>query len=273
MLFKKDIRSGGRSVIKEKIRMYLTVIKRENRENYRKIKAYKDMYKDHRCWIIGNGPSLVSEDLDQIKGEFSFAANKIYYIFSKTLWRPSVYMCQDPRVIQSILNDKTPEKYFINESNIFISKVLKNSAERIFEDPAYYRLCKGKGLKDISFSNDFPVYVVEGLSVTYSMIQLAVYMGFKEIYLLGTEHDTLVALQYDHFYDKEESIISRSCEETDGTGKLNDTYSHQVQCTYNLWEQYKVLKKMAERKGVKIYNATIGGQLDIFERVDFKTLF
>ena len=85
MLFKKDIRSGGRSVIKEKIRMYLTVIKRENRENYRKIKAYKDMYKDHRCWIIGNGPSLVSEDLDQIKGEFSFAANKIYYILSKTL--------------------------------------------------------------------------------------------------------------------------------------------------------------------------------------------
>ena len=110
-------------------------------------------------------------------------------------------------------------------------------------------------------------------SVPILCLQLALYMGFKEIYLLGTEHDTLVALQYDHFYDKEESIISRSCEETDGTGKLNDTYSHQVQCTYNLWEQYKVLKKMAERKGVKIYNATIGGQLDIFERVDFKTLF
>jgi len=261
MLFKKDIRSGGRSVIKEKIRMYLTVIKRENRENYRKIKAYKDMYKDHRCWIIGNGPSLVSEDLDQIKGEFSFAANKIYYIFSKTLWRPSVYMCQDPRVIQSILNDKTPEKYFINESNIFISKVLKNSAERIFEDPAYYRLCKGKGLKDISFSNDFPVYVVEGLSVTYSMIQLAVYMGFKEINLLGIDHNQNTVNK-----DNADKMHFDTRYKNDLTSYPSDMeYGYLTKC----FERSRI---ECEKKGIHIYNATRGGNLHVFERKSLEQL-
>lgn len=33
------------------------------------------------------------------------------------------------------------------------------------------------------------------------------------------------------------------------------------------------MKEIAERKGIKLYNATVGGQLDIFERIDFETLF
>ena len=36
---------------------------------------------------------------------------------------------------------------------------------------------------------------------------------------------------------------------------------------------YEVAKENAEKKGIKIYNATRGGKLEVFERVDFDSLF
>ena len=46
-----------------------------------KIKKLKDNYIGKRCFIIGNGPSLRIEDLNCLKGEYTFAANRIYEIF------------------------------------------------------------------------------------------------------------------------------------------------------------------------------------------------
>ena len=36
---------------------------------------------------------------------------------------------------------------------------------------------------------------------------------------------------------------------------------------------YKIAKKYAETHGIKIYNATRGGEMEVFERVDFDSLF
>jgi hypothetical protein len=39
-----------------------------------------------------------------------------------------------------------------------------------------------------------------------------------------------------------------------------------------LWKNYRALKKVAEREGVRILNATRGGYLDVFERADFDAI-
>lgn len=239
----------------EKIRMYITVLKKENRENYKKLRQLKNKYRGERCWIIGNGPSLCAEDLEKICGEFAFAANRIYFIFDKTTWRPSFYMCQDPRAIQNVIDDECAEKKELEKSEIFASKILKNQLNRITGRAILYRLCKSKNPNDIQISKNLPVYVVEGLSVTYSMIQFAIYMGFSEICLLGVDHNQNTAnaknaesLHFDKRYKIELNSFPTMSE-----------YEYLTACFQKAQEE-------CSAKGIAIYNATRGGCLEAFER-------
>ena len=59
------------------------------------MKQFKDLYQGKRCFIIGNGPSLKADDLDCLKNEYTFAANRIYEILDKTDWRPWAYVVVD----------------------------------------------------------------------------------------------------------------------------------------------------------------------------------
>ena len=38
----------------------------------------KDIYKEKRCFIIGNGPSIKDQDLTLFKNEITFVANNFY---------------------------------------------------------------------------------------------------------------------------------------------------------------------------------------------------
>ena len=86
-------------------------------------------------------------------------------------------------------------------------------------------------------------------------IQLAVYLGFAEIYLLGTDFTGVnnYGSKYGHFYDEKD--LDSVC------------YTDQVKLGYEKAKQY------ADCHGIKIFNATRGGNLEIFERVDFDSLF
>lgn len=59
------------------------------------LKTLKGIHAGKRCFIIGNGPSLCAEDLDKLKDEYTFAANRIYEIFYLTEWRPTYYFVVD----------------------------------------------------------------------------------------------------------------------------------------------------------------------------------
>ena len=68
--------------------------------NYKELKKYKDAYKGKRCFLIANGPSLKVEDLNLLKGEYTFGCNKIFYLFDKTEWRPTFYCILDKDYIE-----------------------------------------------------------------------------------------------------------------------------------------------------------------------------
>lgn len=50
-------------------------------------------------------------------------------------------------------------------------------------------------------------------------------------------------------------------------------FSDALADAYALWENYKAVKRIAEQNDIKIYNATVGGALDVFPRVDYNDLF
>ena len=111
-----------------------------------------------------------------------------------------------------------------------------------------------------------------GYSVTIDCIQLAIYMGFKKIYLVGIEHSEIVTGQYSYFYNRNQSIVGNKDTYASNSGEVIADFSVQLYTRYNLWKQYEKLKKIAEKNGVSIYNATKGGVLDIFKRVDYDSI-
>ncbi len=88
-------------------------------------------------------------------------------------------------------------------------------------------------------------------------IEAAIYMGCKEIYLLGV--DCNYSLKNLHFmkteYDDEKWSPNKNVDVAE------------IQQMSNIIG-YEFIKKEAEKRSVKIYNATRGGSLEVFERVN-----
>ncbi len=218
--------------------------------NKRKLLAIKNKHKGEKCFIIGNGPSLTIEDLNKIKNEQVMVANSIIRIFSDLSYIPPYYFSQDPIVIKdnytSIENQKGCTKFIRS----FYSKRYQ------FSNSTYFNLIDSS----IDFSNDISKKIYCGWSVTYSMIQFAAYMGFTEIYLLGVDFN----------YAKNNTEINTDCYFDKRLFNKNVKYA--LPKTAITLAAFSKAKEYAEKNGVKIYNATRGGKLEVFNRVDFDNL-
>lgn len=96
----------------------------------------------------------------------------------------------------------------------------------------------------------------DGYTVTYSMIQAAVALGFKEIYLLGIDFNYQMSAD-----GKVDDNLSYSKE-------LNTKFKvGSPNMDYNL-QAYMEAQRYCTNKGISIFNATRGGKLEVFDRVN-----
>ena len=229
---------------------------------------YKNKYKGKRCFVIGNGPSLRKEDLDKLEknGEITFACNKIHNIFPETCWRPDFYFLIDVWVLKSqtkeLLNIEPKECCFYNYA-FCNGYILWNNKDNIIP---LYHMPEQDGIDRLTrFSKDISVQHCLGSSVTYAMLQAAYYMGFESVYLIGCDHfvESLKKMkEIKHFYENSNEVV------WDLTPEYLKLDNH-----LKLDNAYKAAKLAFEEDGRNIYNATRGGYLDIFKRVDFDALF
>lgn len=237
----------------------------------RYIQGLRNKHAGKRCFIIGNGPSLRPDDLDKIKDEYSIATNRIYHIFDRTEWRPTYYLCIDSNIAATeIKNIKRIGSYpkFINYK---ASRYGRKESENI-----WYICLKGKfhvnavTVQVDTLSDDVSKYMSWVHTVSVGAVEMAIYMGFKEIYFLGTDNT------YKRKIDKNGKIeIDPNVQANHFAGaageKLEQARLPQPRDAVN--ECYELAKRFAEERGVKIYNATRGGELEVFERVNFDALF
>ena len=66
---------------------------------FKALEKLRDAHAGKRVVVMGNGPSLSRIDFDDLKGEITFASNKIFLAFDKTDWRPTYYSVEDDLVI------------------------------------------------------------------------------------------------------------------------------------------------------------------------------
>ena len=112
-----------------------------------------------------------------------------------------------------------------------------------------------------SISEDVSEYFTAGQSVTLNNIELAVYMGFTEIYLLGVDHNYAISIDKNGKKTVDYSIKSHFDKGGFEARCMQIVYSDALTYSYQVCENY------AKEHGIKIYNATRGGKLEVFERV------
>ena len=234
------------------------------------LEKYRDLYHGKRCFVIGNGPSLRAEDLEKIKDEFSIASNMIYLIYDKTSWRPNVFTAGDVGFINTRVKEFSelePElKLIFSESKLRIPKIknmvtVKNKSWFKMGEPPF-------------FSDDITKCIASGGVVTYFNLQVAAFMGFSEIILLGVDHnysrgyhrDKNNRLKVGEMVENEEPNLQNHFTK-DYLGKSVKDYTALDLDVVEL--SFPEARKYADSHGIKILNATRGGKLEVFERVNF----
>lgn len=220
-----------------------------------------------RAFIIGSGPSLNRTPLDRLIGEVTYAFNKIYLIFGKTKWRPTYWVIADLSA-----SDYWPmTEVFRHGSHYILRDDFRdttgqhlNAASADYEwiprcDKHDHLNCQGEGIPK---SWHLPSYCRFGGGM-FIAIQHAVTHGYNPLYLLGADlyHENPpengVWLDTNHF--------------DPGYGlKMPKKYG-----SYNRFNQTLILAHRnalegCHERGVEIYNATIGGDLEIYPRVELE---
>lgn len=218
---------------------------------YKKLKKFHNMYNGKRCFIVGTGPSLTIKDLETIKGEYSFSVNSIVLSFEDTSWRPTFYAIQDSFGYEKLKDAIRKANMPIIFNGISDKRMTPNMDVAFIPFPLNL-LDHGKMVpKHITkFSNDAFKVVYAGHSITYSAMELAVYMGFKEIILLGVDCDYSKNINHIKAYSKQDDMNA----------------------SYLMRESYKVARNYADRNGIKILNATRNAKLDVFEKVSLESV-
>lgn len=165
------------------------------------------------------------------------------------------YRQVDSRVNSAALFLNAFDKALIEKNNLFSGRTLNFVCAWSFFS---------ENIDDII---DISKVIPDFQSVSIMALMIAMYMGFKKIYLIGTEHDFTVTGEYKHFYP--EDCLRRKDRAVDSEGRIKDLKSEQ-RCFQNLIKQYRVLDKIASEHGVSVYNATAGGILEVFPRVNLE---
>lgn len=232
----------------------------------------RDKFKGERVFIVGNGPSLNKHDLSLLKNEYSFAVNGIFYKTETEGFRPTFYVVEDRHVmsdnVERINAFDAEYKFF----PVDYRGQIKNKKNCWF-----FRMDKGYYNKTSPyfaiprFSADMNDKLYCGQSVTMINIQIAYYLGFSEVYLIGMDHSYQIPNDADI---AGEEITSNSDDPNHfhpdyfGKGKKwHDPHLDRVERTYSYF------KLVYESQDRKLYNATVGGSLEVFERVDYYNLF
>ncbi len=210
-----------------------------------------------RCFIIGNGPSLKKTDLSRLKDEFTIGLNRIYLNYPNMGFEPTFYCCVNSNVLSqfSAEIDQLNSIKFVKKQS---SELLKNHWNTFFmQSDGSIRF--HETLTKLTWH--------EGWTVTYCAMQVAFHLGFDEVILVGVDH---------YFKDSGEANKAVTATGDDANHFHPDYFGKGVVWQYpdleRSEESYRMARQTYEKYGRRILDATIGGYLQIFPKVDFEQI-
>ncbi len=239
-----------------------------------KLASLKDIHRDkERCFIIGNGPSLNRLDLKLLKDEITFGVNNIFLNFNKMGFKPTYYVAEDILVAEDRAQEINKLSGTVKFFPFYLSYCLKKDENTIYLNHCSFQCTKAD--RSRVFSLNPSEYTCGGFTVLYTCLQLAFHMGFRKIYLLGVDLDYQEPKDFHYKPEYNRTVITSTDQDPnhfhpDYFGKGYRWHKPDLD---EMRESFREAKKVYETYGRKIYNATAGGKLELFKRVDYKSLF
>jgi hypothetical protein len=192
------------------------------------------------CFVIGNGPSLKNTPLDLLKDQVTFATGRINLMYQSTTWRPTYYV-----LAEKLRNIDEPrlrldfKEILSGETEGYVQVGMREiMSGRESQHCTFFTTCLC-ALNGPPEKWHLPELCSYGSSVHVAM-QIATQLGYSPIYLLGCD------ISGGHF-----------------TVHYGDSVTEP-----ELWTHaHEIANRSAE-----VYNATIGGSLEIYPRVDLEEL-
>jgi hypothetical protein len=231
-------------------------------ESIRRLGKLKDIHKGKRAFVIANGPSLKYTDMSKLRNEFTFGMNRIYLMFPELGFSTTFLTVVNDLVIEQTANDLATlslPKFIAWRSRRHFPKSLSGNQLPTFLYTSY---------TGPHFSTDVRGRVWEGATVTNVTLQLAFHMGFQQVILIGADHN------YTATGKPNTTVISQGDDPNHfspayfGKGfrwQLPDLQTSEV--------GYAMVREAYRKAGREVLDATIGGKLTIFPKVDYDSLF
>lgn len=247
-----------------------------------KNKVFSDIHKNERCFILGTGPSINKINIDRLKNEKCIFLSQFYLHKNYISINPIYHLFSGIATHTHIPQAKVLELFNQMEQRIPVSTTLfMNYLDRMFilqnnffaKHNVHYLYFKKSldGLFAGKINAARALYEAGGIPVM--AVQLAVYMGFKEIYLLGVDCTWDSGTSNNHCYDPEESVVDCLGYSREYIMANLSYIEREYRQFISFLDQLRALNDFAKRVDCKIYNAAPGGKLEVFERVDFNSLF
>ena len=244
----------------------------ELRVDSEEIEKFRDFHSGETVVIIGNGPSLNQTDLRLLGETPSIGVNAIFLATDDLGFRPTYYVVEDTAVVRDNLDRihdyRTTHRFF---PSIYRDAIGKSEGTSYFNMNQGFYDGKSPSYCIPRFSTDAALRLFSGQSVTIINLQLAYYMGFAEVVLIGMDFSYTVP---------EDSIVegNRILSQGDDPNHFHPDYFGKGK----VWKDpkldrvlanYQLAKLMFEADGRRIVNATPGGKLELFDRVLFNEFF
>lgn len=267
-------------------------IRFKHRPEYQEQLPIRDRVSD-RMIVLGNGPSL-TQSLDLYFDEITDAECMTVNYFAKSDWferlRPSVYVLMDPvffsfpssveQTVLSLYDD------LINKTTWDLTVVMPNMARHSL---APKRLSENQHITTMFLGGNYSVpngltkyeawgrnlLVPPGQTVLNTCVYLSVYWGYPETFLIGADTSFLADLRIDqktnelysidsHFYSH--NLYLDNVYDQQGRKSVGTTLHEELKSIATALESYWDMKRFADWKGVKVYNASEFSWIDAYER-------
>ncbi|WP_445721886.1 hypothetical protein [Flavobacterium sp.] len=277
----KKIKEGLSIEIKAlKIRRKLKSKKKN--EIVKKTEELRNIHQGKTIYILGSGPSIKEQNLIPLKDEISIALNEFYLHKDIEEIKPTYFLYTGYHIHKETVKLEVA----INWYKDFEKCILKNKGKALLTI-GDYDLFQDNGLfKNNSIEKYFFNYVIDpkkigryefkksylnyyGDNAAVNAIILGIYMGAKEICLLGLDHDWILSFKdkkQNHFYEDNESHLYKDHSENFKRNTMMDNLINYIK----IFNQYESIEKYALKNKINIFNLTRGGLLDVFRTKNYE---
>jgi hypothetical protein len=228
----------------------------KSRQGRQRLAALKDRHWGERCFIIGNGPSLRRTDLSRLRKEVTFGLNRIYLLFDQIGFSTTYYVAVNRLVIEQCARDiiKIPAPKFISW---WAHDLIDFTSDMIFVRDPYTNLFR--------FSTDATRAVYECHTVTYAAMQIAYYLGFQQVILVGVDH------AFQTKGNPGVTVVSTGSDSNHfDPNYFGKGFRWQLPNLEGSERGYRLAKLQFEQSGRQILDATVDGKLQVFTKIRYE---